>query len=529
MIKQQRLVVYIIILLCGLLFSASLTLAAPTEGVSSQGQIKNKINFNGVALKEALRSLAEMADLNMITDNSTVSGTVTAHLRDISALEAFKLIIKSHGLDYKIIGNTIIIGTEEKLRNGFGKEVTKVFKMKNSKPAEIKKSLNLLVDAESIRVDKRTKSLVITTYQSKLPVLRNTIKELDREKDQVIIQARVEEISRGGLKELGIDWNFQQLTINGNSAEVNDQEEDDNTVGADSNLSVRDDISLNYLSVINMLEKNDQATNLANPQITTVDGKDATIDIGNQVPIVKPGGDGETEVEFKDVGISLDITPQITEDNKIYMDVKPETSIVSEYFETADGIRYPIIETRKVETNVRVVSGETIAIGGLITEDEIENMSKVPFLGDLPILEKVFSSKSTETQKTELIVFLTPRIIKDSGAQKDKKEGIIAANYQVQKEDTLWGISQLFNLSFYKIISYNNTEMIESLKPGTELKIPLPKNYYYAVKEGDSLEEIAVEYNLSKQRIQKINNINSLQGMDKLILPLVVKKEDRIY
>ena len=385
--------------------------------------------------------------------------------------------------------------------------------MKNSNSAEVKKSINLLVDDKSIRVDKRTNSLIVTTYQSDLPQIESTIKQLDQEKQQVIIQARVEEISHGGLKKLGFDWNFQKLTVNGNSATINDSKDDNNNTNASSELStISDNISLNYLNVINILESNDQATNLANPQITTVDGKSAIIDIGNQVPIVKPGGDGKTEVEFKNIGISLDITPKIAEKNKIYMNVKPETSIVSKYFETASGIRYPIVETRKVQTNVRVANGKTIAIGGLITQDEVENMSKVPILGDLPILGKIFSSKSTEVEKTELIIFLTPKIVNSTVDKGSNEKEIKEFSYKLERGDSIWSVGNLFGISFAKILENNNLQYVNDLKIGQEIKVPVSKDNYYKIKSGDKLINLAKRYGVAISTIKKINGLSSLES-----------------
>ena len=514
-INTQRVVIttFILMLLMGVIGG---NVAAQKDDID--------LNFQSVELRDAFRALADVANMNIVTDSS-VKGKTTVHLENISFREAVDLLAKSSGLDYRIINNTILVASHEKLETGFGKKITRVFSLKNSDPAEIKESINLLVDAESIRVDKRTNSVIVTFYQSKLPELESTIKQLDKEKKQVIIQARVEEISHGGLKELGFDWNFQKITANGNSATINDSKDDNNVPSSNSNIStISDNISLNYLNVINMLENDNKATNLANPQITTLDGKQATIDIGNQVPIVKPGGDGQTEVEFKDVGISLDITPKITENNQIYMDVKPETSLVSETFETSDGIRYPIIETRKVETNVRVASGKTIAIGGLITKDEIKNMSKVPFLGDLPVLGKMFSSESTDTEKTELIIFLTPKIVSSTdGKAYDENEGDVKPfDYRVKESKSVWNISNLFNISFAKILEYNEIQYVSDLKRGQSIKIPVPENRYYEVQSGDTLAKLARRYNTKVESIKKINDLSSLNGMtgEEIVLPV---------
>jgi type IV pilus assembly protein PilQ len=503
-------------------------LVSLVSGNVAAGQDNIDLNFQSVKLTDAFRALADIANMNIVVDSS-VSGTTTVHLQQISFREAVDLLAKSSGLDYRIVNNTILVASSGKLDQGFGQKVTKVFKLKNSNPKELKGSLNLLVDDASIRVDNRTDSLAVTAYQSKLPEINSLINQLDEEKKQIIIQARIEEISHTGLEKLGVDWDFQKLTANGNSTTILDNEGETNTSennNLNSNLSnFGDDLALNYLAMINMLEQNNHATNLANPQITTIDGKAATIDIGSQYPIVKPGGDGKTEVEFKDIGISLEIAPKITENNKVYMDVKPETSIVASTFETSDNITYPIIDTRKVETNVRVASGKTIAIGGLITKEERENLKKVPFLGDLPVFGKMFSSQSTETDKTELVIFLTPKIVGVPTESDQAEETSKSFDYQVQDGDSVWSIGNLFDISFAKILEYNDIQYVSNLKTGQNLKIPVPQSYYYKVQAEDSLAQLAERYDVNVAAIQKINNLSTIKDKSgqEIVIPAEVK------
>ena len=480
------------------------------------------LNFQSVKLRDAFRALADVANMNIVTDSS-VKGTTTVHLENTSFREAVDLLAKSSGLEYRIVNNTILVAAPGKLQQGFGKKVTRVFKLKNSDPSEVKKSINLLVNDKALRVDKRTSSLIVTAYQSKLPEIERTIKQLDQEKYQVIIQARIEEISHGGLEKLGIDWNFQELTANGNTATIIDKENDVNSGGGNVAQINGGDIALDYLTMINMLEKNNQATNLANPQITTIDGKKATINIGEEVPIVKPGGDGLTKVEFRDVGIILDITPKVTEDNKIYMDVKPETSTVEEYIEAGGG-EYPVINTKKVQTNVRVKSGETIAIGGLISKDEIKRMKKVPFLSDVPLFGKIFENERTETEKRELVIFLTPKIVKSTPQISQNKVKLKTFNYEVKSGDSVWSIGNLFDISFAKILEYNNIQYVSDLKTGQEIKIPVPKTHYYEVKSDDNLVKIAEKYNVKVSVIKKINNLSSLKEKagTEIVLPVEI-------
>lgn len=526
-LPKRGITLAIIVLLLG-----SLVIAAPAAALEEESalpQIKNKIKLNGVALKEALRSLAEMADLNVITDDSTVNGKVTARLQNMSVFKAFKLLVKSHGLDYKIIENTIIIGTEERLRKGFGRQVTRVYKLENASVEEVKTNLSLLVKEEEIQINQRSNQLMIKTYQSKFPEIEKAIEQLDKARRQVAIQVRLEEISKGDLEELGIDWSFSDLDLDTDDDATQNNTDDGDDEDSDSNGSI--DIgsaSLNYATILDLLAQNNQSSTLANPRLTTVDGEKATINIGESIPIVKEAEDS-TEVEFKDVGINLEITPRITGEDEVYIHVIPEVSVVKEYLQ-ASNTKYPVIGTRKAETSVRIKEGQTIAIGGLIKEEEVEKLSKVPFLGDLPILGELFKSRSQDNQKQELVIFLTPRIIDAQGAEKNNNDAsdIIPTEYEVQPGDTLWEISQSFNVLFFKIIEHNDSEMIRNLEPGKQLKIPVPASYYYAVKPEDTLEKIAAKYHLKVDLIKKINDITTTDETDRLILPFAVGPEDRI-
>jgi len=520
---------------------------------------KVNLNLTGVSLRDAFRALAEVAEMNIITDNS-VQGNVTINLQDITFLEAVELLAKTNGLSYRIVGNTVLVAPPSRLKAGFSEKVTRVFKLMNSEPAEVKESLNLLVKDSAIRVDDRTNSLVITAYKSQIPQIEEVIDTLDQSKKQVVLQARIEEISRDELEKMGIDWSFDTLKLIGNDGKAMKTLE---MFGE----SV-DNATVRYSSILDLLESNNKADLLANPQIATIDGKTASIKIGDQVPIVTTDVDSDgsksSTVEFKDVGINLKITPRVTNNNKIVVKVRPEVSTVTGYTDTTP--EYPIVSTRTAETNVRIQDGKTFAIGGLIKDEEIKAMSKVPLLSELPILGKLFQSESTEIAKRELIIFITPKIISDGeevdtqlknefksteeeyNNESNVKEGqdnnsqnnlidkkglkntkIVPFEYKVKGTDTFWSISKQFKISFAAIMEHNGIKYMRPLSAGEVLTIPVPANNYYKVKEGDTVKDIAEEYNIFTQPIRQINSIKSLDGKAgmKLVLPVEVKEEDR--
>ncbi|WP_156801229.1 LysM peptidoglycan-binding domain-containing protein [Halobacteroides halobius] len=466
------------------------------------------LNFKGIELQDAFRALADIANMNLITDNS-VTGRITVHLEKISFLEAVELLAKTNGLAYKVINNTVVVATPNKLKQGFGSRATYVFKLENATPTEIKEVLDSMIKDSLIKVDQRTSSLVVTAYKNQIPKIKKLIDRLDQAKKQVALQARIEEVSWNKLEELGVNWSLNNFTVKPEGEGI---------------INIRDlGMGIKYRKFLKILENKGQASVLANPQITTVAGKEASITIGDQVPIAQTNADGETKVEFKNVGINLKITPQVVSDKQVFIQVNFKVSVVNGYDDTG---KYPIISTREVKTNIRVPTGRTIAIGGLIKEKEIRSLAKVPLLGDIPILGKLFQSSRTEKKKKELIIFITPKIITNDIKHQVETNSF---KYQVQKGDTLLTVSELFNISFTKIMSVNNQPGFPQLKVGDKLKIPVRKDHYYLVKAGDTLKQIAKEYHINLKRMRQINNLNSLQNKEKmkLVLPVKVKAEDR--
>jgi len=553
--KKKFIVISLIVLIMNL-FSVNV-MAETLPGADT----KVNLNLTGVSLRDAFRALAEVAEMNIITDNS-VQGNVTINLQDITFLEAVELLAKTNGLSYRIVGNTVLVAPPSRLKAGFSEKVTRVFKLKNSEPAEVKESLNLLVKDSAIRVDDRTKSLVVTAYKSQLPQIKKVINKLDQSKKQIVLQARIEEISRNELEELGISWDFGNLNLDPKQITDKSTSNDDF-----NNIIEVGSTELGYKAVMNLLESNGNATLLANPQIATIDGEEATIEIGDEVPIVTTvTTDKETtdKVEFKNIGINLKITPRVTNSNEIVVKVNPKVSTITGYVTTTEN-KYPQISTREAKTMIRVQDGKTIAIGGLIKDEEIENLTKVPLLGDIPIFGKLFQNKKVDLAKRELVIFITPKIIsdgeeaivereslvkskentqnksdaeftpykvhKDKSRNKDILEDvkIVPFEYKVKGTDTFWSISKQFKISFAAIMEHNGIKYMRPLSAGEVLTIPVPANNYYKVKEGDTVKDIAEEYNIFTQPIRQINSIKSLDGKAgmKLVLPVEVKEEDR--
>ncbi|OCL28131.1 type II and III secretion system protein [Orenia metallireducens] len=514
-IKKQRRIVSIIyfILLMNLLISYPVLAA----------EDKINLSFKGVDLRDAFRALADVADMNVITDNA-VQGTVTVNLKDISFIESIELLTKTNALDYRIVGNTILVGSPERLRANFDKKITEVFKLDNANPKEVKNSLSILLKEDAVKVDDRTKSVVITAYEDEIKEIKKVIERLDKPNKQVIIEARIEDISRDKLDNMGIDWSFARETTANGAPIVWDYADSAGSVKV-ANIFEIGDVGVEYQSILAALNETGDSVTLANPHLATVDGKEAIINIGQEIPVIRETKDDDEttrEVEFRTVGTILKLTPRVN-NGAVTLAINQEVSEVNDYVDNM-----PVINTKNVTTNIMVQNGKTIAIGGLISDKQIEKLSKVPVLGDVPLLGKLFSKRRVDNQKRELVIFITPKIIETEDRNQNKLwgENIKPFRYKVRKFDTFWSIGKLFNISFAEIMVYNNIDTPEKLKVGQELLIPVPKNRYYQVSVTDSINNIAKKYDVSIDDLKRINGLAALQSKDEveLVLPVAVEE-----
>ncbi|AZO95681.1 secretin N-terminal domain-containing protein [Halocella sp. SP3-1] len=263
---------------------------------------------------------------------------------------------------------------------------------------EILNTLNNLYPDVNIQSNKIRQELVFKGKESDIAELLKLLDKLDKPRKQVIIEARVEEVSTDGLSEMGFD-------IDEKLAKIIVNEDDDGKIH---------EVNMSFPEFIKMLETNGQTNNLANPRLMTLSGEKAELLIGDKIAIIDDDSDDDDDdddddsIEYIEAGINLIFTPWVTKDNKITLEVNPEVSSVST---NANG-DYKV-DTREAHTKIRLEDGETFAIGGLIKEDEMETLSKVPYLGDIPILGSLFRNKQMENIKTELIIFITPHIVKE--------------------------------------------------------------------------------------------------------------------
>ncbi len=240
-------------------------------------------------------------------------------------------------------------------------------------------------------------TLIVKAKLEDIRGAKRLLKMIDKKTSQIMIESKVLEISESALNNMGVSWGNTsgaiKVAIDTNSGKVNSE-----------NISV-------YL---NALLSKGEARVIANPRISTLDNSEATVNIGSKIPYAVPVSSGtgavQWAVQYIDAGVSLKITPRLGNKGVISVLIHPEVSSISEWRTTPAG-EFPVISTRNADAFVRVRNGETIIIGGLIDSSERENMSKIPFAGDLPFLKEFFTKRTTEKIKTEVVFMITPHVM----------------------------------------------------------------------------------------------------------------------
>jgi len=440
-------------------------------------------------LSDVLKLFSDQTGENIVLGPNVSSAEVTIRLEDVPLEKALNLVLRIHDLDYRRIGNVIVIDSPEHLADIFPAPqppekipeetttqvinleyadaqsvvtsinsafpgaasadtriqavivkgtpdqireirslianldvpgppppppppappppVTQVFKVKYATATEVAGQLGGLVPGGSIIVDSRLNSLIVTGTEGTLTTVKDFLASVDVPQPQVSLELKVLEVSTNASRNLGVNWN----------AAVETTWEEQNTMPGDGQVPLdgggigihtftRSAFELN--STINFLLSSGQSKLLANPRVTTMDGLQANIHIGDRIPLVyyDPRA-GLYQATYIDVGVVLTITPIVNGDGYITTQVVPEVSSVTNFIQN-----FPQVATRTASTTVRVKDGDTIIIGGLLSDNERVSLSKVPILGDIPIIGALFRNKSTSIDSTEVVFMVTPRVLK---------------------------------------------------------------------------------------------------------------------
>ena len=435
----------------------------------SRGQFQGEklsLNFQNVDVRSVLQVIADFTDFNIITSDS-VQGNLTLRLKDVPWDQALDIILQAKGLDMRKNGNVIWIApgdelaAREKLQleakaqiNDLEALQTESFQINYHKAKEIfdflkAKDQTMLSKRGSVVVDERSNKVFVTDVGSRLQALRRLVQEIDVAPRQVLIEARIVEANNTFARDLGVRLGFGDRrnrslggggkigfgtsefasgnadgTINtGANAPINTilRRVGESATSGDGflptgfgalNLTLFNNSLTRFLNLeLQALESDGRGRVVSSPRVLTANQVEASIEQGTEIPYQEASSSGATSVSFKKAVLSLKVKPQITPDGRLQLSI--EVNKDRPLYENAI-LNVPPIETKNVKSEVLIENGGTVVIGGIYEEEESTGEDKVPLLGDVPVLGHLFKSQSKVSNRKELLVFITPRIVSDA-------------------------------------------------------------------------------------------------------------------
>jgi len=379
------------------------------------------LNVKDVDIKDLARMFSEVSGLNIIVGDD-VKAKVTMNISNVNWKDALDIILKTYNLVSVREGNFLRIMTYEKFRReeeGTPLENKVVF-LNFVKAEDILRVLEPMKSSRGrITAHPQTNTLVITDTPNNIRKMMEVIKKLDKKTPQVMIEVLMVDVKLGDESQLGVEW---VLTHKQRPERKIEQHLSAQRAEAIIRYGKTLLPKAAFTALIDMWCQERRAQVLANPKIITLDGLTATIELVEEVPYVESTVSSETgaitsTVSFRDAGIKLYVTPHITKENYISLNLKTEQSFRSGIIEGQ-----PIIDSRKAETNLLVKNGETIVIGGLRKKDTSNTIDKFPLLGDLPLIGKIFQRNVKSSSDSELLIFVTPSIVTEPELSFYEKE-----------------------------------------------------------------------------------------------------------
>lgn len=405
---------------------------------------KLSLNFQDIDVRSVLQLIADFTDLNLVASD-TVQGNITLRLQNVPWDQALDLVLKTKGLDKRKVGNVLLVAPADEIAARERQELEsqkqiaelaplrrELIQVNYAKAADIAKLFQSVTSGNessdergSITVDDRTNSIIAYQTQDKLDELRRIVAQLDIPVRQVMIEARIVEANVDYDKSLGVNWRGARVGDNnfviggdggirtgGGGTSPNaalGTFVDMGATGATSSLGIGFVTDNTILDLeLSAMEKTGNGEIVSQPKVVTSDKETAKILKGAEIPYQEASSSGASTTSFKEAALSLEVTPQITPDNRIIMEVKV-TKDASDFSNALNGV--PPINKNEVNAKVLVSDGETIVIGGVFSNTQTKATDKVPFLGDLPFLGRMFKRDVVQDKKSELLVFLTPRIM----------------------------------------------------------------------------------------------------------------------
>ena len=434
------------------------------------------LNFQDIETRAVLQLLAETSGRNIVVSD-TVQGNVTLRLRNVPWDQALDIVMTTKGLDMRQNGNVIIVAPAEEIaaRETADLEAkqaiseleplySEFLQVNYAKASDLSELISgestggnaLLSDRGSIAVDARTNTLLVQDTAERLQDIRRMVSTLDVPIKQVLIESRIVVVNDDFSRDLGFRWGVTAINESGtgnggqfltgtgagsdtmvNSAISNLGDPANGTIfpvqvpvlGDRYNVNVPISNAAGRIALavlesdflvdleLSALEAEGAGEIVSTPRVITANQKEASIKQGVEIPYQQSASSGATTVQFKEAVLELTVTPQITPDNNIIMDLSVSKDNVGDIISTGGlGGTVPSIDTRSVETQVLVADGQTVVLGGIYETERRETVTKVPFLGDIPFVGRLFKSTQRINNKAELLIFVTPRILEEGSS-----------------------------------------------------------------------------------------------------------------
>ena len=417
-------------------------------GVEYQGRPMT-LNFQDISVRAALQIIAGYNDFNLVTSDS-VTGNITLRLDGVPWDQALDVVLRIKGLDKRMDGSILMVAPAEELAAREAKDLKAKQQVEDLEPlyseyirlnyakAEnfadlLKTDTNSIITARgSVSVDQRTNTLLVKDTVKSIENIRRMIETLDIPVQQVVIESRMVTVRDNVTEDLGVRWGFSdQGSSVGISGSLEGAEGIYNATSTSNAPSISDRLNVN-LPITNpaasiglhiaklangtlidlelsALEEENKGEIIASPRIIAANQQKARIEQGTEIPYTESASSGATTVSFKKAVLSLEVTPHITPDNKVILDLIITQDTRGDTVQTGTGEAVSI-DTQEIQTQVLVENGQTVVLGGIFQQQIINTTSKVPILGDIPYVGRLFKTTSEFNEKRELLIFVTPKI-----------------------------------------------------------------------------------------------------------------------
>ncbi|WP_080569016.1 type IV pilus secretin PilQ family protein [Vibrio coralliilyticus] len=441
-----------------LLFSLMVTLnTARSEEMKPELEVeesrtdKLSVNFQDIPVRQVLQQIADYNDFNLVVSDG-VSGNLTLRVKEVPWPQLLDIILRMKGLEKRMDGSVLLVATaaeiaqfrqqkleQEKVTAELQPLESEIIAVRFAKAADIAALLSdsaatrMLSERGAISIDTRTNSLLIRDIAINIQAMKTIITALDVPVKQVQIEARIVSLNEGDLQELGVRWGFSSTngshsvggSIENNLANLN--------LYGDSDSSLDDFLNVNLAATsvnastiafqvaklgsdtlldleLSALQRESRAEVISSPRLITTNKQPAYIEQGTEIPYLEAASSGATSVNFKKAVLSLKVTPQITSDNRLILDLNVTQDRPGQVVKTGTG-EAVAIDTQRIGTQVLVNNGETIVLGGIYQHSVSDTVDQVPLLGDIPLLGALFRRTYQQMGKSELLIFVTPTVV----------------------------------------------------------------------------------------------------------------------